>query len=163
MVEPLRIELSTPACHESTTFRLMDVSQMHPQFPVEPGAVRVDPDGCTHLYFAPGRWLTTRPPGAVAPSDVPGTLSVVDVSGKWSLLQLSGVDAELVLRCQMAVDSILAGRACAAVTVFDCPVVVVRRGGGFDLLAHASYSEHLRDALVTAHRNLQRLSQPAMQ
>lgn len=163
MIDSLHIELSTPACHESTTFRLTDVPQVHAQFPVEPGAVRVDPDGCTHLYFAPGHWLTTRPPHALAPSGLPGTLSVVDVSGKWRLLQLFGVDAELVLRCQIAVDSILAGRACAAVTVFDCPVVVVRRGGGFDLLAHASYSEHLRIALVTAHQNLQRSAQAAMQ
>ena len=155
--EPFQIESSTPGgCFELTAFRLHDVPSMGEHLPVEPGAVRSDDAGRTHLHFSPGRWLTLCPSAAAAPRDLPATLAVVDVSGKWHLLRLAGADAERVLRFQLAVDDIFTGRACAAVTVFDCPAVIERHGAGFDVWTHASYSEHLRDALANAHRNLQR-------
>jgi len=157
MREPIQIESSTPGrCFELTAFRLHDVPNMDKHLPVEPGAVRGDGEGCMHLHFSPGRWLTLCASAAAAPPGLPATLAVVDVSGKWHLLRLAGADAEEVLRFQLAVDDIFTGRACAALTVFDCPAVIERHSAGFDVWTHASYSEHLRDALANAHRNLQR-------
>jgi len=157
MREPFHIESSTPGrCFELTAFRLHDLPDMDEYLPVEPGAVRGDDEGRKHLHFSPGRWLTLCAAASAARRILPATLAVVDVSGKWHLLRLTGADAENVLRFQLAVDGIFAGRACAAVTVFDCPAVIERHSAGFDVWTHASYSEHLRDALANAHRNLQR-------
>ena len=157
MREPFQIESSTSGCcFELTAFCLHDVPNMDKYLPVEPGAVRGDAEGGKHLYFSPGRWLSLCAAASAARPVLPATIAVVDVSGKWHLLRLAGADAERVLRFQLAVDDIFAGRACAAVTIFDCPVVIERHSAAFDVWTHASYSEHLRDALANAHRNLQR-------
>jgi hypothetical protein len=59
------------------------------------------------------------------------------------------------LRFQVPVNELLAGRACGAVAIFDCPAVIERRGADFQLWTHASYSEHLRNALANAYDLLQ--------
>ena len=156
---PLNIESSTPACClELAALRLQGLTDLRGHLPIEPGAVGDDDEGRMHLHFSPGRWLTVCPSAAAAKQGLPASLSVVDVTGKWHLLRLTGTGAENVLRFQLPVDGIFTGRACAAITIFDCPVVIQRCGAGFDVWTHASYSEHLRDALANAHRNLQSTS-----
>ena len=150
------IESSTPrSCFEVAAFRLSELPNLHERLPLDPGAAWTDGQGRRHLHFSPGRWLTLCPSAAAAPPELPASVAVVDVSGKWHRLRLTGADAERVLRFQLAVDHIFAGRACAAARAFDCPAVIERDSAGFDVWTHASYSEHLRSALADAHRNLQ--------
>jgi len=151
-----QIESSTPlSCFEVTAFRLSELPNLHEYLPLEPGAARTDGQGRRHLHFSPGRWLTLCSSAAAAPPELPASVAVVDASGKWHRLRLTGADAERVLRFQLAVDHIFAGRACAATRAFDCPAVIERDSAGFCVWTHASYSEHLRGALADAHRNLQ--------
>jgi hypothetical protein len=113
--------------------------------PAAPGAaVRIRPDGLV-LHFAPQRWLLS---GDCAPlrdqldgAGVDGTL--VDVAGKWRLLELTGGGAARLLASGVELDSLLAGRDCAATTFIDCPVIVSRSAGALRLWTPASYREEL--------------------
>ena len=125
-------------------------------WPVEPGAVSLGPDDRpTLLHFAPARWLLPDPGGQlmalVAAAVDAGAGTVVDVSGKWQAMQLTGSGAARVLASAVDVRAVLAGRGCAALTLFDCPLVLAGAAGGFALWVRASYADDFA-AAVERHR-----------
>jgi sarcosine oxidase gamma subunit len=122
-----------------------------------PGAV---PGLAAHgaaLHIAPGRWLLLDADAQAVASAVAAGAVAIDVEGKWRCFEIRGVRATSVLSAGVNVAEILEGRDCAAVPLFDCPVVIARRprGHGFDVYVHASYAASLRAALQMA---LQRIS-----
>ncbi len=125
-------------------------------WPVEPGAVSLGPDDRpTLLHFAPARWLLPDPDEAltalVAAAVDAGAGTLVDVSGKWQAMQLTGPGAARVLASAVDLDAVLAGRGCAALVLFDCPLVLARVTGGFALWVRASYACDFT-AAVERHR-----------
>jgi len=119
--------------------------------PSAPGAVGRDASGgLLSLHFAPGRWLlfgTTAKVAAEA-ADLPGT--AVDVTGKWQALRVSGPGAQGAIAAALDLDAALAGRDCAAVTLFDSPAIVARDAGAMLAWVQASTAEHCI-ALLRTH------------
>jgi heterotetrameric sarcosine oxidase gamma subunit len=115
--------------------------------PVAPGAGRHDAAGRpVLLHFAPARWLVPSPhsdiSALIAAAIEAGAGVSVDVGGKWQALELLGAGAARLLASTIDVDSVLEGRECAAVTLFDCPAVLARVPGGFAVWVRSSYAAH---------------------
>ena len=120
--------------------------------PAPPGAVQHDPAGRpTLLHFAPGRFLAPAPtPEIVRHLDAlaaAGVGSVFDVSGKWRHVHVAGPGADRLLASGIDVAAVLSHRDCAAVQLFDCPVVLARASDGYDLWVQASYALDFCDSL----------------
>jgi heterotetrameric sarcosine oxidase gamma subunit len=114
-------------------------------WPAAPGAVRHDPAGRpVLLHFAPARWLVPAPSADVsalveaAVESKSGT--VVDATGKWHEFRLSGPDAARALGLSIDSESVLDGRECASVVIFDCPCVLARLGRGYAIWVRASFA-----------------------
>jgi heterotetrameric sarcosine oxidase gamma subunit len=121
--------------------------------PSSPGEVLRDAEGAPALlHFAPGRWLVPASglDLATALAGVPAFGAIVDVTGKWQELAITGKDAPWFLASAVAIDAVLDGRQCAAVTLFDCPAIVARGAGGFVVWLPASYVAHFL-ALAQGH------------
>ncbi len=108
--------------------------------PLAPGAS----DGGL-LHVAPGRWFAPAAGEALRErlAALDGVGSCVEVQGKWCRVDLEGPDAAAVLGETVDVIAVLAGRACAAVLLFDCPCVLARSAGGFTVWTRASHQPHL--------------------
>jgi sarcosine oxidase gamma subunit len=124
------------------------------RWPIAPGAVRYDAlQRPILLHPAPARWLAPDPSVEIrslledAVRAASGT--VAEVTGKWDALLISGTGASRLLACAISIDTVLAGRDCAAVTLFDCPAVIARRHDSFALWVQSSYTT---DFLATAER-----------
>jgi heterotetrameric sarcosine oxidase gamma subunit len=123
-------------------------------WPTEPGGVLRD---AAHrpllLHFSPGRWLAPAPtPVTESLFDATaraGSGRSVDVSGKWQPVLVAGPGAARLLACALDIAAVLERRDCAAAVLFDCPAVVARSAGGFELWVQASYAV---DFLATAGR-----------
>jgi hypothetical protein len=50
----------------------------------------------------------------------------------------------------VALEAILAGRDCAALTLFDCPSIIARSAEAFDVWVEASYAADLMASLERA-------------
>jgi sarcosine oxidase gamma subunit len=127
-------------------------------WPAEPGQVLRDGAGrAVLLHFAPGRWLVPAPDERLRTRldalarDRHGAL--VDVDGKWQALALAlaPATASRVLASGVEVEALLRGRDTAAIVLFDCPLIVVRAGAGFELYVAASYL-HSFEAAVESLR-----------
>ncbi len=121
-------------------------------WPVAPGAVRHDADGRpVLLHFAPARWLAPAPhpdiEALIAAAIAADAGVAVDVDGKWTAFELTGPAAGRVLATTVDVDAVLAGRECAAVTLFDCPAIVARVPNGYAIWVGASYAAHFEAAV----------------
>jgi sarcosine oxidase gamma subunit len=105
-----------------------------------PGRVLHGPGGALALNFAPARWLLLAPGDHwTAPAISAGAL-LFDTSGKSRLLQLPA--SHSALRAAVDVELVLEGRECAAVVLFDTPVVIARNGVDTLLLCvPASYAD----------------------
>jgi sarcosine oxidase gamma subunit len=117
-----------------------------PQFPRLPGGGVYDAAGDPLLlHFAPRRWLVTGtgPSVDAALAAVPAFGVQVDVTGKWQGFRISGAGAQRLLASALAVETVLAGRHCAALTLFDCPAVLAHAQGGYVAWVQASYAAHL--------------------
>ena len=119
-------------------------------WPITPGGVRHDTSGQPALlHFAPGRWLAPNPdPDLVALLDHAardGAGTLIEATGKWEPLTISGSGAGRLLASTLEVASVLAGRGCAAVTLFDCPAIIASADQGFALWIQASYAAHFSD------------------
>lgn len=115
-------------------------------WPVLPGDVRRDGAGePVLLHFAPDRWLLTDAP-VVEPAmaSVAQFGSAVEVTGKWQGYRITGAGAAGLLATALDVEAVLHGRQCAAVTLWDCPAIIVRVPGGCLAWVLASYGAHLR-------------------
>ncbi len=120
--------------------------------PAPPGAAWHDAAGRpTLLHFAPGRFLAPVPTAELARHlaalEAARVGSLFDVNGKWRVLAVTGHGAERLLAAGADVEAMLQHRDCAALTLFDCPVVVARAPGGYALFAYASYAQDLRASL----------------
>ena len=99
------------------------------------------------LHFAPARWLAPAPTpelrrlleGAASA----GAGSLINASGKWLPVDIEGPGAARLLASTLDIEAVLSNRDCAAVTLFDCPAIVVRVTQGFRLWVQASYAAHL--------------------
>jgi heterotetrameric sarcosine oxidase gamma subunit len=114
-----------------------------PGWPDRPGAVLRAADGTAEVLFvAPSRWLLPAATAlATASAAVVAALgSLVDVTGKWVEMRLVGPEASRALASTVDVASLLAGRACAAVRLFDCPAILLREPEGYVLWVQASYA-----------------------
>ncbi len=78
-----------------------------------------------------------------------GEGTLIDVTGKWERVDISGPGAARLLASTLAIDAVLEGRDCAALTLFDCPALITRIGESFALWVQSSYAT---DFLATAER-----------
>jgi hypothetical protein len=141
---------------EFETFVFPLVGTATTDLPAPPGAVQHDAAGrLTLLHFAPGRFLAPAPPPDIVRHldalAAAGVGAVFDVEGKWRALAVLGAGAERVLAETIDVASVLSHRECAAVRLFDCPVVLARAPEGFSLWVEASYATDLREMLDRVH------------
>jgi hypothetical protein len=141
------------------------------EFPASPGSVRrdtgiaagagigagtgIDDDSSTGravlLHFAPGRFLAPAPTldteRRLLTLQAAGVGAVFDVQGKWQAFALTAPGAERALSSTIDLTQALGGRDCAALHLFDCPAVLSRRGGGFEVWVEASYAVAFREVL----------------
>ena len=133
--------LPPAACWEFVTFTPMIAAS---DWPARPGAVARGAAGQAQLlHFAPGRWLAPAPEPSLASRlqqlVIAGAGALVEVSGKWQAVALADALAPQVLASAIEVEAVLARRDCAAVVLFDCPSILARAAGGFELWVAASY------------------------
>ena len=69
------------------------------------------------------------------------------MTGKWCGYRLHGSHARDVLAAGAHASLVLKGRACAALSLFDCPVVLLSTDGIDEIWVPASYAESLCHAL----------------
>jgi hypothetical protein len=125
------------------------------ELPASPGAVRRDTDLGTGrailLHFAPGRFLAPTPtPDTerhLLALQAAGVGALFDVEGKWQAFALTAPGAERALSSTIDLAQALGGRDCAALHLFDCPAVLSRRGGGFEVWVEASYAVAFREVM----------------
>lgn len=149
-------------CSELVALRAPATSEFGEGWPIAPGKVRLAPSGAAELlHFAPGRWLMPDPSKALMQQSeryvVAGAAELIDVEGKWRKIVLSGEAAMRVLAAGAAVESLLAECDCAALTLFDCPVILAGGTSRFELWVPSSYFpsfsstlESLRDRVRVA-------------
>ena len=100
--------------------------------PAAPGQVRYAPSGePVLLHPAPGRWFA---PAANEPLRLElealvaaGAGALFDVSGKFRSWSLEGASGRAWLAQQCELATVLAGRDCAAMTLFDCPALLAKQ------------------------------------
>jgi len=112
--------------------------------PRRPGAVVCSAAGQTRsLHFAPRRWLLIAPTeediSSIGQAAVADCLVVVDVAGKWQSLNLGAVLAESILPRGIDLTAALCERSCAAVELFDCPVILVSKPREYEIWVPCSY------------------------
>jgi len=112
------------------------------------------------LHFAPGRWLLPEPSVDLLHAlEASAAVTLVDVQGKYRRMLIGGNAAGAALSSSIALDSVLAGRDCAAAALFDCPTIVARHasvsGERYEVWVHASYLASFTAALADAGRRVQ--------
>ena len=135
------------------------------ELPASPGAVQRDTDigvgtnidsgsstgRAALLHFAPGRFLAPAPTPdterRLLALQAAGAGALFDVEGKWRAFALTAPGAERALSSTIDLAQALGGRDCAALHLFDCPAILSRRGGGFELWIEASYAVALHEVL----------------
>jgi len=123
--------------HVATSFAEHGVN---PGYAVIEGARRI-------LHFAPRYLMAINHQGATPALAATAEATAVDVTGKWCGYRLHGSRAGDVLAAGTHADLMLIGRACAALSLFDCPVVLLRTEETNEVWVHASYAESLCRAL----------------
>jgi heterotetrameric sarcosine oxidase gamma subunit len=152
--KPLSCALTERPAGRVVEFASFATQQLPPGsgWPGAPGAVRRGPDGSPLiLHFAPHRWLLPGPTpellATMAQAMAAGAGTAVEVEGKWATLELRGADAARVLASSIDIAAVLDGRECAALTLFDCPAVLVTIADGYRLYVKASYTADFRAAI----------------
>ena len=108
------------------------------------------PSSSGALHFAPRRWLLLEQSAALeecSAAEREGRGALMEVTGKYRRLVLTGPGARRALAFCFDPSEVLRDRSCAAVTLFDAPVILARTPAGFTLLTHSSYAEHLSRTL----------------
>ena len=113
---------------------------------VNPGFAVIENDSRI-FHFAPRYLLAINQEGITpAAAETAGAIAV-DATGKWCGYRLHGSRARDVLAAGTHANLVMNGRACAALSLFDCPVVLVRTAGADEVWVPASYAESLCHAL----------------
>jgi sarcosine oxidase gamma subunit len=113
---------------------------------VKPGYAVIE-DDIRILHFAPRYLLAINFDGATPPMAATADAVAVDVTGKWCGYRLHGLHARDVLAAGTHANLVLNGRECAALSLFDCPVVLLRVADVDEVWVRASYAESLCHAL----------------
>jgi sarcosine oxidase gamma subunit len=113
---------------------------------VSPGYAVIKDDSRI-LHFSPGHLLVINFAGAAPPITANANAIAVDVTGKWCGFRLHGSGARDVLAAGAHASLVLNGRECAALSLFDCPVVLLRIADTDEVWVPASYAESLCTAL----------------
>jgi sarcosine oxidase gamma subunit len=150
-MKALKILMEEARCYEL----ILPTAQPEAALPASgqpPGAVRRYPDGAAVLHMSPGRWLFVgqaiqRESTAIVDAAAAGG-SLLEVSGKWLRLSVMGADAERHLAQFLSVTQALHGRDCAPVSILDCPTLLARCEGGFELWTTRSWAKWLHDSLT---------------
>jgi len=139
-------ELVIPACRWRNDSRLGFTAAR------QPGSLhRPTPQGAI-LFIAPGRWLVVgdaleAEAQAIARMQA-ADAAVIDVTAKWCRLHIAGTEAHGSLSRVLDLHQVLGKRDCASVTVLDCPAVLARCEGGYELWVTRSCVEWLCETLV---------------
>lgn len=141
-----------PESQELVALGPWDPGRFGADWPTKPGGVLRDAGGaCEALHFAPGRWLLPAPSASLLARcgelAAAGVATLVDTEGKWLPLTVEGAVGARRLAAGAPLGLMLSGRDCAALTLFDCPVIVGRGRDSFDVWVPASYAAHLEKAL----------------
>lgn len=107
------------------------------------------------LRFAPRYLLAINGNTADPPAGMATDAIRVDVSGKWRGYRLGGARAPQALAAGANVERVLDGRSCAALRLFDCPVVLLRTEERFEVWVQASYTKSFEMAIHAAARQVQ--------
>jgi sarcosine oxidase gamma subunit len=99
------------------------------------------------LYFAPRYLLAINHRGGTPAMTATAEAIAVNVTGKWCGYRLHGLHARDVLAAGTHANLVLNGRECAALSLFDCPVVLLRVADVDEVWVRASYAESLCHAL----------------
>jgi len=151
----LRLELTIGAADsalEFLAFGFPPPEALPSDWPRAPGELRRNALGRPALlHVAPSRWLLPAP-GAqelalVEAATAAGAGMAVAVAGKWTAMTVRGADATRFLASSIDVEAVLAGRDCAAVTLFDCRAVIAREESAFLVWVGASYAAEFVAAL----------------
>ncbi len=131
--------------------RKFHIERVTPRRCYEAAATRAAAPPDLPLHFAPGRWLLPDPAQEVLDrlGGQPGIV-IVDVDGKWQRRILSGLRVWRVLAVTADVETMLRGRDCAALTLFDCPGIATRSGDGVEIWIASSYAQFLDEQLAAA-------------
>ncbi len=100
--------------------------------PAAPGQVRYAPSGEPMLlHHAPGRWFAPAVDETLRLElealAATGAGALFDVTGKFRAWQLEGAPGRRWFAQQCDVATVLAGRDCAALTLFDCAALLTKR------------------------------------
>ena len=68
---------------------------------------------------------------------------LIEVEGKWQEVRIAAEHARRILSGSIGVEGILAGRECAAILLFDCPAILARHDGAFNVWIAASFVQSL--------------------
>ena len=109
------------------------------------------------LHFAPDFVLEINGNASVPPALLGSNVVEVEVTGKWRGMSLAEPLALQVISTGTNIERVLRDRNCAAIRLFDCPVVLVRLHNQFYLFVLASYENSLRMAIE--HRSSMALSE----
>jgi heterotetrameric sarcosine oxidase gamma subunit len=110
------------------------------------------------LSVGPGCWLIIGTEAAVSdlPTPPEDAAAVTDLTGGRTILTLSGPNAVRTLMKGTAVDldpAVFPAGAVAATALQRIPVVICRRGEGYDVIIPRSYAVSVLDWLVIAGRS----------
>jgi sarcosine oxidase gamma subunit len=133
------------ACYEFVAYPGRDVQAAAiGAWPATPGQALRDATGrVALLHFAPDRWLVPAPPPNLLQElsllESAGRGVLIDVEGKWQEVRIAIGRAHHILSSSIDVETVLAGRQCAAVMLFDCPAILARGDITFNAWIAASY------------------------
>jgi len=111
------------------------------------------------LHFAPQFVLTINQRTFAPLITGIAETTCIDVTGKWCGYRLHGSRSRAVLAAGMTSETVLSGRGCAALSVFGCPVVVLRTPDSSEVWVPASYAESLGNALNETAQRARRVNQ----
>lgn len=107
------------------------------------------------LHYAPDRWLISAPePSTVAELERASSAGEgvhTEVSGKWLVIRIEGAahgaPGVSPLAAGFAEEHVLKDRDCAALWVFDCPVIAARVEANIEIWLEASYEASFQATL----------------
>jgi len=145
---------------EFQTFRLPSAGTPMVDLSMSPGTLRRDASGrVTLLHIAPRRFLAPAPTLEIAREldalQAAGVGVRFDVDGKWQTFAATGGGVERVFSSTINLTQVLNGRDCAALHLFDCPAILARRTGAFDIWVEASYATAFQSRMedIAGHLN----------
>lgn len=133
------------ACYEFVAYpgREVDAAAIS-AWPARPGQALRDAAGRPLLlHFAPDRWLVPAPPPILLQElsalERAGRGCLIDVEAKWQEVRIASEHAHYILSSSIDVETVLAARQCAAVTLFDCPAILARSDSTFSIWIATSF------------------------